>query len=233
MHETSDPSVVPEEVLYSSFLVVCGLLTPAGSGVVRYRGERPGPEWHAHGSFDKRITVLQQGKPRQVVLRKQRWRLRGTNATCHSRPPDDPVRVRFCVTIIVLQLWACLISAVGFHHRAEVLPDLEEAAGSDRTVKRWMARAMRNALLVQQAIRQAILAMTRVEPRPEEDMFRRGRAPPAALVRRYRFNTESATTLWRALDMLFVAAKQLPGDLALLLAEARRRWLAPDDIFPL
>ena len=106
-------------------------------------------------------------------------------------------------------------------------------SGSGRTVQRWIARALRNALLVQQAIRQAILAMTRVEPRPEEDMSRRGRAPPAALLCRYRFNAVSATTLWRALDMLFVAAKQLPGDLALLLAEARRRWLARDDIFPL
>ncbi len=233
MRETSDPAVVGEEVLYSSFLVVCGQLTPTGSDVVRYRGERPGPEWDAHGAFDKRITVLQEGKPRRIVLRKQRWRLRGTNTTCHSRPPDDPARVRFCVAIIVLRLWACLICNVGFHRRAEMLPGLVEGAGGDRTVQRWMARARRNALRMQQAIRQSILAMTRVEPRPEEDMFRRGRAPPEALVRRYRFNTESATTLWRALDMLFVAAKQLPGDLALLLAEARRRWLAPDDIFPL
>jgi len=231
--ETSDPAPVSEEVLYSSFLVVCGLLTRAGSGVVRYRGERPGPEWYAHGTFDKRITVLQEGKPVQVVLRKQRWLLRGTNTTCHSRPPDDPIRVRFCVTIIVLRIWACLVSGVGLHRRARLHPAPEDGAGSGRTVQRWIARALRNALLVQQAIRQAILAMTRVEPRPEEDMFRRGRAPPAALVCRYRFNTESATTLWRALDMLFVAAKQLPGDLALLLAEARRRWLAPDDIFPL
>lgn len=177
--------------------------------------------------------VLDRGEVRQIVLRKPRWLRKGTNTTCHSRPPDDPERMRFCVLVIVLRLWACLISAVGFCNRAEVLPELVEGAGSDSTVRRWMARAQRNALLVQQAVRHAVLSAVRVEPRPEEDIFRRGRAPPEALSVRYRNSSESTTTLWRALDMLFVGAKQLPGDLALLLAEARRRWLAPDDIFPL
>ena len=233
MHETSPPLPATDELVYTSILLRCGELVPAGDGVFAYRGERPGPDWHGHGTFAKALVVLDHGALRQLVLLKQRWRLRGTNTTCHSRPPDDPERMRFCVQLIVLRLWACMISAVGFLHRPEVLSHLSEGAGSDRTVQRWMARARRNALHVQQAIRQAVLAVTRVEPRPEEDVFRRGRAPPESLLRRYRKTTDPTTTLWRALDMLFVGAKQLPGDLALLLAEARRRWLAPDDIFPL
>lgn len=233
MHGTSPPPPTAEELVYTSILLSCGELVPAGDGVLSYRGERPGPDWHGHGTFARGLVVLDQGALRQVVLLKHRWRLRGTNTTCHSRPPDDPERMRFCVQLIVLRLWACLISAVGFLNRPEVLSHLSEGAGSDRTVQRWMARARRNALSVQQAIRQAVLSARRIEPRPEEDVFRRGRAPPEALSVRYRISLESTTTLWRALDMLFVGAKQLPGDLALLLAEARRRWLAPDDIFPL
>jgi hypothetical protein len=233
VHETSPPPPATDELVHTSILLTCGELVAAGDGVFAYRGKRPGPDWHGHGSFAKALVVLDHGALRQVVLLKQRWRLRGTNTTRHSRPADDPERMRFCVQLIVLRLWACLISAVGFAHRTEVLSHLSEGAGSDRTVQRWMARARRNALPVQQAVRQSLLAATRVEPRPEEDVFRRGRAPPESLLSRYRNSTESTTTLWRALDMLFVAAKQLPGDLALLLAEARRRWLAPDDIFPL
>lgn len=230
---TSPPPPATDELVYTSILLRCGQLVREGDGVLRYRGERPGSEWHGHGSFGKSLVVLDHGALRQVVLLKQRWRLRGTNTTCHSRPADDPKQMRFCVLIIVLRLWACLISTVGFCNRTEMLPELVEGAGSDSTVRRWMARARRNALSVQQAIRQAVLAARRIEPRPEEDIFRRGRAPPEALSVRYRNSPESTTTLWRALDMLFVDAKQLAGDLALLLAEARRRWLAPDDIFPL
>lgn len=233
MHETSPPPPATDELFYTSNLLRCGQLVEAGDGVFTYRGERPGPDWHGHGTFARALVVLDKGVLVEVVLLKQRWRLRGTNTTCHSRPADDPARMRFCVLIIVLRLWACLISIAGFLSRTEVAAGLMEGAGSDRTVQRWMARAQRNALLVQQAVRQAVLAAIRVEPRPEEDIFRRGRAPPEALSVRYRNSLESTTTLWRALDMLFVAAKQLPGDLALLLAEARRRWLAPDDIFPL
>jgi hypothetical protein len=236
--ETSQPAAFSAEAIHNSYLVTIGLLVADGHGVVRYNGQRPGPEWHAHGSFDKFITVLKEGEPTQIVLRKQRWKLGGTNTTCHSRPPDDPVGVRFCTMIIVLRLWACLIGSLGFHNRTELLDGLGHGqrgarAGSDRTVQRWLARAQRNALPVQQAIRQAVLGMRKVEPRPEEDLFRRGRSPPVAMLARYRNYPESTSTLWRALDMLFVAAKQLPSDVALLLAEARRRWLAPDDIFPL
>jgi hypothetical protein len=34
------------------------------------------------------------------------------------------------------------------------------------------------------------------------------------------------------LDLLFAAAKQLSSDVALLLAETRRRWFTQADIFP-
>jgi hypothetical protein len=170
------------------------------------------------------------GKPTEIVLHKRRWLLRGTYTTCHSRPPDDPERIRYCTLIIVLRIWACLLGA--FLYRTEVLAGLEQGAGSDRTVQRWLAWALRNGLAAQQAIRQAILATRRFEPRPEEDLLRGGRDPPVGLLVRYRRNKDAASTLWRALDLLFVASKQLSSDVALLLAETRRRWFTQADIFP-
>ena len=229
--EESDYADIKLRALLNSFLVVIGLVVQDGDQLLRYDGQRPGPGWDAHGWFGKRLIVLKDGKLLEIVLLKRRWRLRGTNTTCHSRPPDDPVRVSFCVLIIVLRIWACLLGP--FLHRTELLPSLSQGAGSDRTVQRWLARALRNGLRVQQAIRQAILAASKLEPRPEEDILRGGRDPPVGLIARFRRSTDAASTLWRALELLFVGAKQLSSDVALLLAEARRRWFTQADIFPL
>lgn len=225
-------ATLEEEVAANGLLITTGLFIHEGDDVWRYDGDRPGPGWHAHGWFSKIIVVLVGGRPRVVTLRKRRWRLSGTNTTCHSRPADDLPFIRFSAMIIVLRVWAWLLSTVGLHNRQETLAGLSTGAGSDRSVQRWTARATRNALAVQQAIRQAVLAIRKFEPRPEEDLFRRGRAPPDGLLRRHWADPVATTTLWRAFDMLFVSAKQLSTQAALLLAEARRRWFAKDDIFP-
>jgi len=198
----------------------------------RFDGERPGPDWYAHGWFERRLVLFAGAALPVVVLRKRRWRRIGTNTTCHSRPASDPAAAKFCSLIMLLRIWAWLASDAGFHKRVDVSAELGEA-GSDRSVQRWVARAKQNALWIQQAIRQAILALQRVEPRPQEDLFRKERAPPAGLVRRNYRSAVATTTLWRALDMLFVAAKQHSLCVARLVAEARRRWLTEFDIFPL
>lgn len=227
--DSDDYADIKRKALLNSFLLISGVVVQDDQ-VVRYYGERPGPGWDVHGWCSKRLTVLKDGEPVQIVLLKRRWLLRGTHTTCHSRPPDDPERCRFCTLIVVLRIWACLLGALLF--RTEVLPSLSQGAGSDRTVQRWLARGLRNALAAQQAIRQAILAVRQVEPRPQEDNLRGGRDPPVGLLVRYRRNTDAASTLWRALDLLFVGAKQLSSDVALLLAETRRRWFTQADIFP-
>lgn len=224
-----DYADIKRKALLNSFFVIGGVVVQDGQ-VVRYYGERPGPGWDVHGWCAKVFTVLKDGKPLEIVLLKRRWLLRGTHTTCHSRPPDDPGRCRFCTLIVVLRIWACLLGA--FLYRTEVLPSLSQDAGSDRTVQRWLARGLNNGLHAQQAIRQAILAARRVEPRPQEDILRGGRDPPVGLLVRYRRSTDTVSTLWRALDLLFVAAKQLSSDVALLLAETRRRWFTQADIFP-
>lgn len=226
--EQTDARDIKFKALLNSLFVLRGQAVEQGQEV-RYFGERPGPEWYVHGWCRKRLTVLSNGTPLEIVLLKQRWLLRGTNQTCHSRPPDDPVRVRFCTLIIVLRVWACLLT--GFLYRSELIPGLE-SAGSDRTVQRWLAHALRNGLSMQQAVRQTLLEFRRVEPRPEEDILRGGRDPPVGLLVRYRKNAEAASTLWRTLDLLFVGAKQLSRDVASLLAETRRRWFTQADIFP-
>jgi hypothetical protein len=219
------------EVIVNSLFVSSPLFIRLKSGGRRYDGVRPGPDWHAHGWFSKSIVVLVGGVVTAIPLLKRRWRLKGSNTTCHSRPPDDPVRVRFCSLIIVLRIWAWMISVGGFFHRVEVLRGLEQA-GSDRTVQRWIARALANSQGVQQAIRQMLLTIKN-EPRPEDDVFRKGRSPPEGLVRRCSGSIDAVSTLWRAFDMLFVSAKDLSTDVSFLLAEARGRWFTKSDIFPI
>jgi len=229
VRETTFPSI-PMEVILHSAIVSCPFLFKPFRGGVRYDGERPGPDWHAHGWCSKSLVVLKDGVLTLVTLFKQRWRLKHSNLTCHSRPPTDPCYIGFCSLIIVLRIFACLCCPRGFFHRTELSPALQQC-GSDRSVKRWLARALRCSLSFQQAIRQMVLS--KYEPRPEEDVLCRGRDPPLELVLRYQRTVVSVSTLWRAFDWLFVAAKDLSTDVSTLLVEARRRWLTGTDIFPL
>lgn len=233
--EETDPSEGIEDLVRDSLFSLSGLYVLRPDGSLQFEGVRPSGGWHGHGWFKTTITVLDGGTPLKVVLHKHRWLLVGTTTTCHSRPPDDPVLLRFCTLIVVLRIWAFINSAVGFGHRTEVLPDLcgEFGGGADRTVQRWTERALRAALEIQQAIRAAILAMRRDEPRPEEDWFRGGLSPPPLVSQRRWGSPTLHATLWRAFAMLFVAAKELGTNVALLLAEARRRWHAKDDSLPI
>lgn len=209
-----------------SLFVAAGVYRPRGDGHWRYEGTRPGPSWHGHGYFSKQLTVLQGGKPMQIRVYKHRWRLDGSNTTCHSRPPDDLHLVRFCTLVIVLRLWAYVGTAVGFHQRPEVHPDLLDC-GSDRTVQRWLSRARERAMDTQQAIRLATIE--RSEPRPMERLFEGGLSPPEGWVVHHRRNRPATETLWRALAMLLVTARELGADVSILLAEARRRFSEAKD----
>lgn len=130
---------------------------------------------------------------------------------------------RFVSLIVVLRIIGVLDSPRGFHNREDLCEGLE-ACGSDRTVQRWTARAMRDALQIQQAIRLAIIE--EVEPRPVESLFVGGLSPPDAVTSRRWKSTINTETLWRAYAMLLVAASKLARHASYLLAEARRRCQA-------
>ena len=90
------PGVGVEPWVRDSLFVEAGIYVQLGDGRYLYRGERPGPGWHGHGYFKKTLTMLKDGRPRREVVLKHRWLRVGTNETCHSRPPDDPVLIRSC-----------------------------------------------------------------------------------------------------------------------------------------
>ncbi len=226
------PEAGIQELVRDSLFVVAGVYRRDADGALWFYGERPAGGWHVHGWCEKTLVVLEAGQPRSVLLHKRRWLLVGTTTTCHSRPPDDPRVVRFCTLIVVLRIWAWVSSEVGLHRPREVLDEVDDTWGSDRTVQRWTTRAMGAALQVQQAIRAAILELRRRAPRPEEDWFRGGLSPPSVTCRRWA-SPALHQCLWRALAMLFVAANELGLHVASLLAEARRRWHAQEDSFPI
>jgi hypothetical protein len=205
-----------------SLFALGGIYTPLGNGDYAYYGERPGPGWHGHGYCEKTLTMLVGGTPVAVCLRKHRWRLVGTNETVHSRPPDDPVLLRFCTLIVFLRVWAWVGSEMGFYNRREVHEGLESGCGKDRTVQRWASRAIKDALSIQQAIRLSIIE--EIEPRPVESLFEGGLSPPDAVMKRRWRSPADVETLWRAYAMLLVAARKLARHASYLLAEARRRW---------
>ena len=100
-----------------------------------------------------------------------------------------------------------------------------------RTLQRWLSKARRHALDIQQAIRHELIE--KCEPRPVERLFPRGLSPPKSLRRRFG-SPDDLDTLWRAFAMLLAGAAGLDFHVSHLLAGARRRWHRPaDDTFPI
>jgi len=231
MYETGieRPDADGEQWVRNSLFALSGIYKPLGSGSYVFMGSRPGADWHGHGYFSKTLTVLTSGEPVAVLLHKHRWIHRVTGRTVHSRPPDDPLLVRFCTLIVFLRVWAAVSAEQGFHHRKEVFESLESECGSDRTVQRWTARAMANAMEIQQAIRLAIIE--EVEPRPVESLFVGGLSPPHVVVRKCWKSRIHLTVLYRGYAMLWVAAQKLAAHASNLLAGARRRWPKAEKTF--
>ncbi|MDX1644410.1 MAG: hypothetical protein R3244_08660 [Thermoanaerobaculia bacterium] len=162
------------------------------------------------------LFTLEDGKLVRRTVHKQRWRLRGTTTTCHSRPPDDLASVWFCSLIVATSLWGWIAGDVGLHRREPVLDALADRP-SPRTVQRWLARALPHADETATALRRAVIE--RSEPRPMEVHVGGGRSPPHR-----RWGSSSAvTTLHSGLSLLYEGAAALDVHVSLLLAEARGR----------
>ena len=189
-------------------------------GVLVFRGERPGDDWDAHGFFPRWLQTLVDGERVRERLLKQRWR-HVSGSTCHSRPPDDVAQIHFCTTIVVVCLWAWLVSGQGAETYDDVFPSLSERP-SRRTVQRWLARALAHATSTHQFLR--LVVIERGEPRPMKRLFPSGLAPPGNEDRRQWKAAASVHLLRGGLEIAIASAVSFGVPLALLLAEARGRW---------
>jgi hypothetical protein len=189
-------------------------------GDLQFDGVRPAEGWHGHGYFPRWLWVLARGRLQRMRIWKHRWRPRRGGPTCHSRPPDELAGLGFCSLVVVLKLWSWLDGGRGVHQSQQVLGDLE-MRGDPRTVQRWLRQLLPDAMVIQQAVRLAVIE--RCEPRPLEQLFPTGLSPPSRLVRRPWRDPSGIDKLWRALALLLGGAIRLDVQVALLLAEARRR----------
>ena len=181
-----------------------------------FRGERPGADWHRHGTFPRELFTLRAGELVRITVHKQRWRRRGTTTTCHSRPPDDLASVWFCSLIVATSLWGWIAGDVGLHRHEPVLDALADRP-SPRTVQRWLRRALCHVDETATALRRAVIE--RSEPRPMESHVGGGLSPPHR-----RWGSSSAViTLHSGLSLLYEGAAALDVHVSLLLAEARGR----------
>jgi len=205
-------------VLCNSLTVTESVYEREADGRLVFRGKRPGPEWVKHGTFARFLWTLIDRELRRVVVHKQRWRLRGTNQTRHSQPPDQLGAVTFCSLVVIAALWGWLDSGRGVHGHEPVLPALVEHP-SPRTVQRWLQRALPHADETALALRRAVIE--RSEPRPMESHIGGGLSPP---VDRRRWADPSATSkLHSGLCLLLRATVALAVPVSVLLAEARGR----------
>ncbi len=208
-----------ERVLGRGLAVASSIYERRADGVLVFRGERPGVDWNVHGSFSRWLWTVVDGERVRVRLLKTRWRhLRG--GTVHSHPPDDVAQIHFCSTVVVICLWAWLVSGRGVENYEDAFPSLCERP-SRRTVQRWMRRALELAMTTQQLLRFAVIE--RGEPRPMKRLFPSGLAPPEERGRRRWSNRVLVEALHSGLEIVVDGAVSFDVPLPLLLAEARGR----------
>lgn len=195
------------------------------AGELRWRGERPGPRWHAHDWVPRTLTVFDgQVLVKRRVLRR-RWRLAGTNVTRLSRCPDERVRRALAVTVVVLKVWAWLAGTRGVANVEEVDEALVDRP-APRTVQRWLAWLRPRAAWMEQALRDTVLEEGS-EPWPAEKLFPGGLPPPEGLRRRRWRDPDETYQVFRGFLWLLGGAVRLEGVIPSLLARARGRWPEP------
>ncbi len=162
------------------------------NATLQYDGERPSPRWHAHGYCACDLTFVEGVRLVRRRVHKRRWLDPATHTTTHSRPPDSLPYFRVTTVLVVIQLAAFMKVAV---------PEVErEDLRSRRTLQRWHRRAVQVGLLMQQALRHALIE--RCEPRPVEHVFKGGLSPPS-----FPTDFPVVTTLKRGLLMGFLGAR--------------------------
>lgn len=132
--------------------------------------------------------------------------------------------MRGTLLVVFVALWAWLGSGRGLHAHEPLVPALADRP-SRRTVQRWLRRLPPDGVVLQQALRTAVIE--RFEPQPVEMLFPGGLSPPGAVRCRRWKNPDTVYSLTLALAFLFEGAVALPTRLPILLAEAHRRLDGP------
>ncbi len=183
-----------------------------------YRGPRPGEGWEGHGYTTKTLPVLHGGSLHEVVVHKQRW-LHRDGHTVHDRPPRDVCWSRYGLLVVLTAAWTWLNADRGLHH---VDWPWGEERPSRRTVQRWLARLLPDALRWQQALRQVVV--DHLAPRPLEEKYPTGLPPPGGLARWREETADAVGQLARGLALLNTAPSPNLSR-STLLVQARRRFL--------
>lgn len=187
--------------------------------VYRHYGVRPGDRFHAHGTTDKRICVLDHDRLVWVVLRKQRWLDPDTRQTCHCRPIWDVPGSPYGLDVQVFLLGRWLVSALGL---LRVDWPWADARPSRRSVQRWAARLAPDATAWLQAAREALIE--RLAPEPLESNLPTGGIPPPEGRTRCSRLSAPACQLRGVTWLLSTAARVTRIPLRCLLEEAHRRF---------
>lgn len=185
-----------------------------------YRGARPSGACHAHGFTAKTLTVLHRDQLQRVVVYKQRW-LWPDGTTTHGRPPQDISWSRYGLLLVFGAVWTWLSSPVGLHHTAWPWRADRPAR---RSVQRWLARLLENALAWQVALRGAVVDA--LVPRLIDEQFPAGLPPPGGIA---RWRADPARRVSLLADGLGLLENRTVLDEPIrnaVLAEARRRIAA-------
>lgn len=191
----------------------------AVDGRLVFRGDRPGPGWHAHGTTEQRVTVLHADRLVDVDLHKQRWLEVATGHTVHDRPHFTVPWSRHGLDVVLVAVAAWLLGGVGLH-RADFPWQADRP--DRRTVQRWLHRLRPDSLRWHVAIRKALL--DRLAPRPLEEILPTAGIPPPGGCARFSSGSVEVWPLRSGLWLAVEGARALDIPVRTLLVEARWRW---------
>jgi len=215
-------TISPQQILEAAWstLVLRGSRYVKVSEGYRDVGSRPEGDWHGHGHFARWLWTFDGGIPRRVTVHKRRWRLKGSNETCHSRLPCEVGGRKVTMLVLVLLLWTWLDGVGGLHYKRQAHDEVLDVV-CRRTVQRYLRVLQPHALTFQQLVREAVIE--RSEPWPVEHLFPRGLSPPARLYHLSWPHPNKVRQLWTAIGFVLGASLKLQITAAVLLAEARGR----------
>lgn len=173
--------------------------------------------FHAHGRYKRWLITFRKQALTRVRVWKHRWLCLCCGRTMSTGPQDALPNVAVCTLVIVALLWVYLEGDNGIH---KCIPQELDRAASPRTLARYLKRAKAACLETQQAIREVLIEI--IEPRPWDECFAEGLSPPEKLIKRHR-EPSTVSTLWRALEMLFIGSETLSTTPCILMARARTK----------
>jgi len=192
-----------------------GVLTRSPKGW-QFAAERPGPDWHAHGTTPKTTWLLHELGLSWATIHKQRWLHVPSGTTVHDRPPFEVPWSCFGLVAVLLALRSWWSSSQGLLERRRLWRGRQP---SRRALQRWLARLAGDGLHWHAAMREVVV--DRLAPSTLEELFPAGLDPPGT-VARFGIHGPEVWKLWSGLEILVKAAPALsvPWSVLLLLHSA-------------